>query len=400
MTLEKKINKKGEVSYLARIYLGEDETGKKIRVSKTFTPTLTETGKVRTEKSAIEEVTALAQEWERGVIGGDITLGKAMSCQELFLEWKAIRHPNLAGKTAFDYERLWNTKVKPIIGHIKTDSINVGIIDKMYAKLSKSNKKTGGSYDIDPLHRMLRAMFNWGISKGYIKKNPCEYADRPKVPKIQQAFLEPSQMIMLLSNLESQTLEFQAYLSILITTGCRRGEVIALKWSDISADGILTIQRACSYVVGQGLIIKETKTGTVRRIALPNTVIQLLRDYKEEQSIINASYGDLYEEQGFMFTQTSGMCKHPDSLKVPFKQYLRYCGFDDETVARVHIHTLRHSTASLMLANNIDIRTVAGTLGHSQPTLTLTLYGHFLDSQAGAAKSTFEPMLEQARIAR
>ena len=400
MTLEKRRNSKGEVSYRAQLYLGEDETGRPIRANKTFKPSLTDKGEARTESAALKEVEKLAQEWERGVIGGEISVKKAMTCQELFLKWQSIRHPNLAIKTASEYEKLWNTKAKPIIGHIKTESINVEIIDKMYAKLSKSNKKTGGSYDVDPLHRTLRAMFNWGIKKGDIKMNPCKSADRPEVPKIQQAFLEPSQMIMLLSNLDSQPLEFQACFSILIATGCRRGEVVALKWSDISSDGILTIQRACSYVAGQDLKIKETKTGTVRRIALPNTVLQLLRDYKDEQQIFNNSLGDLYEEQDFIFTQTSGMCKHPDSLKVPFKQYLRYCGFDDETVARVHIHTLRHSTASLMLANNIDIRTVAGTLGHSQPTLTLTLYGHFLDSQSGAAKSTFEPMFEQARIAR
>jgi len=400
MTLEKKINKKGEVSYLARIYLGEDETGKPIRASKSFKPTLTETGKVRTEKSAIEEVTALAQEWERGVIGGDIDpLKKTLTIADIFLEWKSTHFEALAHKTASEYEKRWN-RAKPFIGHIKADNITIQHIDVMYKKLSKSNLRTGGSFNVESLHRTLASMFNWAIVRKYLKTNPTEGADRPKITKTRQTFLEPNQVLTLLSNLDSQTLEFQCWLTLLIITGCRRGEVVALKWSDISADGILTIQRACSYVAGHPLQIKGTKTDEPRRIALTNAALQLLRDYKDEHDIITASYGDLYEEQGFIFTQTSGMCRHPDSLKILFKQYLRYCGFSEDAIKKIHLHTIRHSTASLLIASNTDVRTIAGLLGHAQTSTTVNIYSHFLSSKVDASKTLFESLTEQAQIAR
>jgi integrase len=83
-------------------------------------------------------------------------------------------------------------------------------------------------------------------------------------------------------------------------------------------------------------------------------------------------------------------------LKTPYKKFLKSCNFDDETVKVIPLKGLRDTFASLMLASGTDVRTVAGLMGHSQPTLTLNTYGQFLPSQWGAAADVFTPLFEQA----
>jgi integrase len=92
----------------------------------------------------------------------------------------------------------------------------------------------------------------------------------------------------------------------------------------------------------------------------------------------------LYEDRDYMFTQDSGKPRHVDGfLKNPYKAFLKRCGFDETTIKAIPLKGLRDTFASLLFARGTDVRTVAGLMGHSQPTLTLNTYGQFLPSQWG-----------------
>ena len=98
-----------------------------------------------------------------------------------------------------------------------------------------------------------------------------------------------------------------------------------------------------------------------------------------------------------MFTQDNGKPRHVDGfLKTPYKSFLKRCNFNDETVKAIPLKGLRDTFASLMLASGTDVRTVAGLMGHSTPTLTLNTYGQFLPSQLNAAADVFAPLFKGA----
>lgn len=388
----------GERYFKLIAYLGYDDKGKQIRKFKNWTPPKTATGKDMTEKAARELAEKTAYDWEQALLGGECTK-KAISLSEIFKIWdKQHLSVNLAPKTVQEHRKRWK-RLEPFIGYIKSDKINVQHINSTYAEFQKDgmNLKTGGKLDVTDMHRLLSSMFNWAIKSEYMTKNPCVNATKPKHEKKPKIALDFEQALTLLKNLTKEPLEFQVQISLLISTGIRKGELCGLKWADINSNGILCVSRAMSYTVETGQFEKETKTGSIKYIKLNEHTLKLLNDYRLEQQERITSLGDLYTDNDYLFSQNNGNARHVDGiLKKSFKSFLRRCGFNDETIKTVHTHSLRDTFASLMIASGTDVRTVAGLMGHSQPTLTLNTYAQFLPSQLSAAADVFAPLFEQA----
>jgi integrase len=342
----------------------------------------------------IAEAKKFAYEWEKSVKGGTYS-DTSISCIKLFEEWDKNHLSNLAPRTRYENRQLWK-KAAPHIGHIKTDKINNRLITAMYRQLSETGSASGGPYDISGLHRVLSSMFNWGIKKYYLTVNPCENVDKPKKPQKEEQFaLDISEVATLLENLSSQSLQLQCQVALLVTIGCRRGELVALRWSDIKSNGKIVVERAVAYVPKEGLHVKLTKAEDIRRTRLPEFVLELLTSWKNEQSRMIAKLGDRYTDMDYIFSQRNGNHKHPDSIRKPFMQYIESCGFPPEMCAKIHPHTMRHSLASALIEYGADVQTVAGILGHSSAATTLKYYSHFLESQSNAVADLFNPLFDK-----
>jgi site-specific recombinase XerD len=392
-TIRERTKKDGTIYYEFTAFLGETK-GKQVRKYKFWTPPLTKTGKTMTKKAAEKEAQSLADEWAKELRGGNIAT-EIITISKMFELWdKQHLETTLEKKTADNYRKLWK-RVEPYIGFIKSDEINVRHINGFYLELQKkgANEKTGGGLCVNHYHRMLSSMFNWAIRNEHMIKNPCENASKPKYKSKAKAVFDFEQAQILLHNLTNESLEFQLQISILLTCGLRKGELFAIKESDILPNGILRVSRSISYVAGEEQFEKSTKTEDIRHIRLSNNLLSLLEQYRIEQAERIINLGDLFDNQGYLFTQNNGKPRHIDSISTKFKQYLRKCGFSEELVKGIHLHSLRDTFASLLLASGADVRTTAGLLGHSQPTLTLNVYGQFLPSQWGAAADIFNGMM-------
>jgi integrase len=168
-------------------------------------------------------------------------------------------------------------------------------------------------------------------------------------------------------------------------------------WSDLLPDGVLRIQRSVSYIQGEGLHVKGTKTNNIRHIKLPDELLKTLSKFKKEQSARIKNLGDLFNDQDYIFAADDGNPRHVDGLSKNYKEFLRKCEFSEETIKAIPLKGLRDTFASLLFARGTDVRTVAGLMGHSQPTLTLNTYGQFLPSQWGAAAETFAPLMKSRK---
>ena len=181
-------------------------------------------------------------------------------------------------------------------------------------------------------------------------------------------------------------------LALAALTGARRAEICGLRWADMeSAAGRLVIRQA--VVRGQqpgDLVVKETKTGRVRRISLDPLSIAILERHQAACEENATACGTTITEQSFVFSPApDGSIPHnPENLTAFLSRCRAKVGLPG-----LRLHHLRHFAATQLIAAGVDVRTVAGRLGHSSPALTLNIYAHFIeDADKEAARKMGELM--------
>lgn len=213
----------------------------------------------------------------------------------------------------------------------------------------------------------LNLIFGYAEKQELIGKNPMAKVDAPKKKRKAVDAMTQEQTKGFFKAIAACPLDFRCMLYLLITTGIRRGECIGLKWKDIDEQAaVLSIERSVSYTPKSGIVISTPKTAnSIRKIPLMPSVLQLLQDYKAEQG---AGFTD---NEAFVFhnVEDAFTPRTPDSLTRHLKRFMTKHGFPD-----LSPHDLRHTCATLLLANGADIKSVQDILGHADASTTLNFY--------------------------
>lgn len=213
----------------------------------------------------------------------------------------------------------------------------------------------------------LNLIFGYAEKQELISKNPMAKVDAPKKKRKAVDAMTPEQAKEFFKAIESCPLDFHCMLYLLITTGIRRGECIGLKWKDIDEKAaVLSIERSVSYTPKSGIVISTPKTAnSIRKIPLMPSVLQLLQDYKAEQNT------GITDNEAFVFPNAEDAFtpRTPDSLTRHLKRFMTKYGLPD-----LSPHDLRHTCATLLLANGADIKSVQDILGHADASTTLNFY--------------------------
>ena len=164
----------------------------------------------------------------------------------------------------------------------------------------------------------------------------------------------------------------EAFYSVALAVGLRRGEALGLTWSDLDLQkGILTVRQALQRTGGK-LKLSETKSASSRRtVPLPVFAIEALKRHRERQRTEREFAGDRWKESGLVFCTSIGTPMEPRNLTRHFHGILQVA-----KLPRRRLHDLRHTSASLLLAQGATLHEVKEILGHSQISLTANLYGH------------------------
>ena len=162
----------------------------------------------------------------------------------------------------------------------------------------------------------------------------------------------------------------------------RRG----LEWKDIDfSNNIISVVRTSQYLAGQGIITKEPKTETSKR------TLTILETYKVYQAEDIKKCGDKWNETDRLFTAWNGEPMHPDSVCKWFTKFI-----EKNKLPKISFHSLRHTNATILINKGINIRAVSARLGHANPTTTLNIYTHALQSIDIAAANVLENTLSNA----
>jgi integrase len=226
------------------------------------------------------------------------------------------------------------------------------------------------------VQKCLELAIDWSI----IERNPMVKVRKPKLVKKKPRVLDAQATVTLLDTIRDRRIYPVVVLAV--ATGMRRGELLALEWSDIDWDaGIVEVSKSLEETK-QGLRIKSTKSGKERRFALPKSTLRVLADHREQQAEEHKLYGTDYQYRHLIFGREDGGGYYsPNAMGTRIGNAMRQAGIP------ASLHALRHSHASQLLSNGAPITVVSERLGHASPQITLSIYSHALpmDNQAAAA---------------
>lgn len=220
------------------------------------------------------------------------------------------------------------------------------------------------------IYGTLNLIFKYAEEQEMIAKNPMNKVPAPKKEKKPVDALTEEQAQDFFAAVNECEIDFKCMLYLLITTGIRRGECVGLKWSDIDEkNSTVTIQRGVSYTPESGIVVSTPKTAnSIRTIPLIPTTLLLLREWKAK---VQKDHPDTILVDAFIFPSKNDLfaARDPNSVTRRVKRFMRNNGLPD-----LSPHDLRHSCATLLLAQGADIKSVQNILGHADASTTLNFY--------------------------
>lgn len=257
-------------------------------------------------------------------------------------------------------------------------------------KASQLSARTVQHY-YDTMDAMLDKAVQWEI----LTRNPMEKVDRPKAKKAKVKFLTEERAVELLRCLNDEpNMCYRAALLLALLCGLRLSEVGALRLDDVDwKNGTIDISRALVYTPQTGNVEGTPKSeASERLIALPPGMMAVLHETRAYQEETAAWAGDLWVGQGWIVHGWNGAQLHHDTPSKWFRRFADAHGFEG-----VRFHDLRHTHATVLLANNIDAVAVASRLGHADASVTLRTYAHALRRRDHDAACAVQALLDQAQ---
>jgi integrase len=332
----------------------------------------------RTKKEAEAAERQVRAEHDQGVRINEADISLAT----FFDQWLSAYAPNrLKPSTAERYEQLARLYIKPAIGKLTMRQIRPYHIELCCQEVTAQGRSSTTALRVySLLHLVLRqAVRKWQL----LPRNPAEAVERPKAPKPQTTTPNLMELAKLLQLGDTNPLGMIFRFAAL--TGMRRGEVLALRWSDVDfVAGTVSVRGSVRRLSkGRGMIRMTPKRDTsVRQLELSGEVSELLKEQRRRQLQEKMRERLDYVDEGVVFANPLGGYRDPDHITRTWKKLARSAGLGD-----IRLHDLRHSLATRLLELGVEAKVVQEILGHSSYSTTMNIYSHVSRSlQADAMK--------------
>lgn len=302
---------------------------------------------------------------------GTLPKAGASPTMEKFLgQWLTSRTSSLRVRSREKYEAIIRRHLVPAIGRIRLEKLTPSHVQSMLDALL-----VGGlsARSVQSIRIVLVAALNQALRWSMVGRNVAELVSGPRVVNAEMKVLSPEQARQFLVACRGDSLEALYWLAL--STGLRRGELLALKWQDVDFErGILSVRRALGRSTSEGIVIAEPKTPQGRRtVRLSAPVIAVLRAHRKAQLERRLQAGPEWKDTDFLFTTGIGTTIDPSTLGKMFKSIL-----EKAKLPAVRVHDMRHSAATIALSQGVHPKIVSEMLGHSKISLTLDVYSHSL----------------------
>jgi integrase len=328
----------------------------------------------KSRAEALQKMRRLQRQLDDGLPAPDTSL----TVSQLVDRWlNDVNRHQVTTSTASNYRAMAEHHIKPAIGRKKVAQLTTADVDRFLSK------KTDDGLSVSTVRRIrnvLSQALDQGIRWDLVVRNVAKLSRSPRGVRSEGRSLSTEQARQLLHQLHGHRNE--TLYALMLSTGLRRGEALGLQWRDFDEDnGVLLIRRSLTREDG-ALITKDTKTLKSRRaVNLPLALMKQLKSHRADQNAERLKLGKSWANSGHIFTTSIGTPIDPRNMYREFRDICESAG-----IGKWHPHELRHSAASLMLAQGVKIQVVSEVLGHSSIRMTADVYGHVLapDRQAAA----------------
>ncbi len=332
-----------------------------------------------------------AQAWLRDMsnrIESGLTIrGARATFGELLDDWLETAKPRLSGHSWRTYHQLVRDYIGPKLGNVRLQDLTPSLIQRFY---NQSVSEGIGLRTAQKTHTLIHASLNTALKLGVIGRNPDDSTQPPKPLQKEMRFLNEAQVKHLLSFAKANRDRNFALYFLAIATGMRQGELLALKWSEVDLrNGVLNVKFNLQRMPGGGLQLQKPKTKTsVRAIKLGKDSVRVLGEQKELLVKERGRIGNVWQETDFVFPSTVGSPMDATNLWKSFRQIVKKA-----KLPAIRFHDLRHTAASLMLNNGVDVLVASNRLGHAKPSITLDVYGHLISSTQSRAADVIDSLI-------
>jgi integrase len=283
------------------------------------------------------------------------------------------------------YEEILRLHVKPALGRLKLRALTPAHVQDFY----RDRLDNGFSpATVQKIHVILHKALSQAVSWSLVPRNASEAVRAPRHAPKEMRPLSPDGARRLLDTAEGDRLE--ALYVLAIHTGMRQGELLGLKWENVDlAANAIRVRHTLLRTKGR-VILGEPKTKKSRRtVHLTGAASRALEEHLERQLKVMERLGDLYRDQGLVFTTEVGTPINPSNLrKRSFAPLLQKAG-----LPHLRFHDLRHTCATLLLSKNIHPKYVQELLGHATVSITLDTYSHVLPGMGNQVAEAMEDVL-------
>ena len=313
-----------------------------------------------------------------------------MTFEEFASRWLK-RQTKYAPSTIAAYRRMLEV-VYPMIGGIRLNKLRPMALENMLAVLRK-RKHHGKRINESTAQRYLSvvsAVLSDAKRNEIIEKNPARMLDLPTPQRTVQRIPTRGEVEKLLDALAKEPRHYRLFYLLSMYTGCRRGELSALQWSDFTGTQnglLLTVSRSRSSVPGKGIVEGSTKNGKSREVYLSSDLRGILLAYKRRKQM--EADKQRRRLSPYLFTDVQGQLIHPDTFTKRLRKIYAAIGFPQE----YHLHTLRHYFVTSLLHCGVDKQTVADLVGHSDTGFLERTYCHPQQVQKEQAADSMLTML-------
>lgn len=380
------IQKRGKSSWLFTVETG---IGTK-RGRETMTYRVDDPALLKTTKKLKDHLESEWNKFKIEVESGNYFKPEKMTFAEFATLWsEKFVDKNLAETSAFNYKYHTTTKLTPILGDIQMDKIKTLDIVTLLDELSENT----GTASVVYCFRVLRSIFSKAVSWKVIKINPMDGIDKPKETPKEMSFYNELEVGELLKALQKEPIKFRIFVTLALTTGMRRGELLGLEWRHINLEkGTLLVHQTIPMFKDGEPVIKGPKRGTGRTITLPSSIIKELQDYQKHMMRVRTELKVpwLGEEHSFLFAHDNGRPKFPKNWGDNWREFharnsqLRYIRF----------HDLRHTSATLLISSGVHAKIISSRLGHTKISTTMNVYGHIIEAADQSAADVFNTFLQ------
>ena len=331
------------------------------------------------------------------------------------LEKNGFNEQSLIEAASINRKNIKKIKNRENISPIIADKISKTLeipISKLFEKIESKKRLSDRTIQLN--QRIISSILTTAVHWQFIVSNPALRVQPQKVERTEASHFDLEQTEYLLGLMNEEPIKYRTMVYITLFGGLRLGELNALEWNDIDWDtNSISISKALQYLPNKGVFIKSPKNSTSnRKIMLPASVMKLLREYKLWQNGNKATLDNLWNDSDYVFTQDDGAMIFPDTISKWFSKFISNHNKSIEEDAsidaknkekfllpRVSFHGLRHTNATLLMSQNIDLATVSKRLGHANITTTLNIYTHTLEKLDKTASDSLESLLTKDKKA-